>query len=154
MLPLALRRGSAAVRLPALQSLYPPLHLLRRSTSSILPDAAAADDADATIPTVRMYKSNELDAVATPSVHILQSADTDVPIAEYLEGGQLSIDSIPTRMVEIPCPFSHSGPRQYETVKVGVDKSFVFGIEGFGGTAAILYHNNQAIHLISVIFCS
>jgi hypothetical protein len=67
-----------------------------------------------------MYKSDELDAVATPSVRILQRDDTDVSIAEYLEGGQLSIDSIPTRMIEIPYPFSHSGPHQYETFKVGI----------------------------------
>jgi len=124
MLSLARRRAlaavvSAAARSSAPQLLYPPLYL-RRSTSSILPDAAPAADADIATPVVRMYTADAVDAAATPAVRMLQRVDAGVPTAEYLEGGQLSPDSIPTRMIEIPCPFSHGGPRQYETVKVSM----------------------------------
>jgi len=124
MLSLARRRAlgavvSAAARSFAPQLLYPPLPL-RRSTSSILPDAAPAADADIATPVVRMYTADAVDAAAMPAVRMLQRVDAGVPTAEYLTGGQLSTDSIPTRMIEIPCPFSHGGPRQYETVKVSM----------------------------------
>lgn len=129
MLSLARRRGLGAMASAAVspsaaaQLLYPPLLLPRRSTSSILPDAAAVaavDDADIATPIVRMYTADGVDASATPAVRMLQRVEAGVPTAEYLEGGQLSPDSIPTRMIEIPCPFSHGGPRQYETVKVSM----------------------------------
>jgi hypothetical protein len=67
-----------------------------------------------------MYTADGVDAAATPAVRMLQHVEAGVLTAEYLEGGQLSPDSIPTRMIEIPCPFSHGGPRQYETVKVSI----------------------------------